>query len=151
MDTEGVILDVNLRALDLFDAVRDELVGLAFTQLVQHNSRKPFQEHLQAVLYDEKQKTCQLELHRPHTRVFFAHLSTQIFPDSEDKKVLQTVIVDVTEQWIKNERFRQTGNHYQTWLKQIPQPLVVIDQEGCIRFVSNRPDRRSSFVSQRSA
>ena len=138
MDREGVILDVNLRALDLFDAVRDELVGLSFNQLVQHNSRKRFQEHLQAVLYDEKLKTCQLELHRPHSQVFFAHLSTQISPDSVDKKVLQTVIVDATEEWSKNEHLLQTGNHYRTWLKQLPQPLVVIDQEGIIRFVSSR-------------
>ncbi|MBD3374361.1 PAS domain S-box protein [candidate division KSB1 bacterium] len=138
MDSAGVIRDVNLRALDLFDAVRDELVGLSFAQLVQHNSRKRFQEHLQAVLYDEKLKTCQLELHRPHSQVFFAHLSTQISPDSGDKKFLQTVIVDVTDEWIKNEHLRQTGNHYHTWLKQLPQPVVVIDQEGIIRFASDR-------------
>ncbi len=138
MDSTGVILEVNLRALDLFDAVRDELVGLSFTQLVQHNSRKRFQEHLQAVLYDEKLKTCQLELHRPHSQVFFAHLSTQISPDSVDKKLLQTVIVDVTDEWSKNEHLLQTCNDYHAWLKQLPQPFVVIGQEGIIQFASSR-------------
>ncbi len=103
-DAKGIILDVNTTASAQLRVSKNELINKPFTDYLLPESQPIFLNHLQALITQKKQQSCELKIKKRDQGFFYAQM------ESIESR---SVIIDITEQQ-KIKQQLETANQVKT-------------------------------------
>ncbi len=103
-DAKGIILDVNTTASAQLRVAKNELINKPFTDYLLPESQPIFLNHLQALITQKKQQSCELKIKKRDQGFFYAQM---------ESLESRSVIIDITEQQ-KIKQQLETANQVKT-------------------------------------
>ena len=88
-DAKGTILDINTTAAAQLRVAKNELINKPFTDYLLPESHQTFLDHIQALVAQKKQQSCELKIKKRDQGFFYAQM---------ESLESRSVIIDITEQ-----------------------------------------------------
>jgi PAS domain S-box-containing protein len=130
LDSQGIILEMNLSAAALLGAERLRLIGTPFQSLVSAANRRLFRDHLFYCRSSREPVSAELTLDvRPEDRRFIQLLSVPVRDPLRQTMVLNTSITDLTAQQLAQRALAEGEEQYRLVFDSIPFPAWIINRE----------------------
>lgn len=99
ISANGLILEANLTAVDMFGVQKRNLIKLPLTAFISQNDQDIFYLSRKNLLESKKEQICELHCKRADASLFYAQLKNIITPDVDGNSgQFRIVITDITEQ-----------------------------------------------------
>ena len=142
LDTQGTIVEVNLRAETLFGINRKELIGQSFTRFIARSDAGTFQRHSQEVLKTGTRQTCEVHLRTKGDASCCVHLESLAVHDETGRIThWRTALLDITERKRAEEELRESEARLRAILDNSPGMVFLKDTEGRYLHVNRQFER----------
>jgi len=141
LNEKGLILEANLTAVRLLGVERQGLTKMFFSRFVCQEFGDAYYLHLQQIFETRSKQTCEIELTKEDGSQFYAQLESEAVQDEGGEfSRCRTILWDITERKLREEKFLETARLNQT----------LIDRMPCVSLLL-RPHTREIVASNEQA
>ncbi len=134
-DLDGKIIDVNKRALKLFEYRKTELLKLNIKDI-----HPPYTWEKSAEAFAQIQKTgaieFEIDFQKKSGQTFTAEVSSSIFKVGK-QKIVQGIVRDVSERKRMEEQLRSSQRQLHSIIRAVPDIIYRVDKHSRITFISD--------------
>ncbi len=147
LGANGMILEANLTAANLFGIERESLLNRPFSGLVDPASLKAFQFHLKKAMKGGPQEGCELGFRKCSGASFFGHLeSLPVLPSNlSTPPRIRVTVIDITGRKLAENSLRETAKRNELLLNLLPHPAILLDRNRKI-LAANRLAKKNGVV-----
>jgi two-component system sensor histidine kinase/response regulator len=144
-DSEGNILDVNQKVLDLFGYTKKEILSLNITDLhpqqVQDKSKWAFDK-----ISKDEFVAFEIDFQKKNGEVFPAEVSSSLFGIG-GKKVIQGIVRDITERKQAEQALRESEQKFRSLAERSPN-MIFINKKGKLVYANERCEEIMGYTKQ---
>jgi two-component system, cell cycle sensor histidine kinase and response regulator CckA len=136
LDTNGAILEVNLTGAEMIGRHRDAIGNKPFFLFVSSEFRRSFDNHLRK-LWAGSPASTEIVLTRKDTGGLPVELSSVPVADDQGRIThCRIAAIDISKRWQAEEKFKESEHRLDAIIKNIPDIVYRLDQNGMINFIS---------------
>jgi PAS domain S-box-containing protein len=125
LDTNGLILDVNLTGATFLGEGKHELINRPLTRFITPDSRKKFSKHVKRIIDSETNQQCELEIIKNESPIYVHIESKAFFDESGNIKEILITAIDITESKnAENERL-ESEEFLRNIVENIPNMIFI--------------------------
>jgi PAS domain S-box-containing protein len=149
LDTNGTIVEANLRAGTLLGINRQELIGQSLACLLASDDQDLFHRHCQDVLKTGTRQTCEVHLRKKVGASTCVYLKSLAFYDELGRIThWRTVLLDITEWKRAEEALRESEERFRAIMDNSPTMVFLKDTEGRYLQVNRKFEDRFHVASR---
>jgi diguanylate cyclase (GGDEF)-like protein/PAS domain S-box-containing protein len=143
LSEQGLILEANLTAATLFGITRGELARQRLSRFILKADQDIFYLHRMQLLADGQRQACEMRMVALDGAPFWAHLETVTALASDGRRVLRTVISDITERRQTETELRIAAVAFQS-----QQAMLVTDANRIILRVNRAFTQMTGYSAE---
>ena len=125
LDTNGLIIDVNLTGATFLEVGKHELINRPLTRFIAPNSRKKFSKHIKRIIDSGTNQQCEIEIIKNESPVY-VHIESKAFFD-ENWNIKQILITanDITERKNTENELLESEDFLKNIVENIPNMIFI--------------------------
>ncbi len=155
LDSEGIIMEANLRASVMIERERDSLIRLPFFMLVAPDDRHPFRKYMEETSASAEIRTIEVTMKNHNGNTFFAELQGASLTGRSEEKLFRIAMTDITErkkaEEIKKAYLENLEEHTKSIEKQTAELLetntILMNSEKKFKELNTSKDRYFSLLA----
>jgi len=131
---DGIILDINKKALTTYDLTYQEVVGKTFFELIPEKYHEKVFERLR-VMGNEELEPIEMELNNNKNKLFTVEIKSSLIT-YEDKKVILSTLRDITQRKMQEKNLIESRLHYKIVADYASNWEYWLGTDGSFKYIS---------------
>jgi PAS domain S-box-containing protein len=136
LDEAGLIREVNRTAASQLGVNRDRIIGKSWWGFLADADQGRGRIWLEQVFQAQGVPPCEIKLHRPDGRDFFARLDRIAATDINGVRVCRTSVTDLIDLKQAEEKLRESEGLFGAFMEHLPSVAIMRDLEGRYLFAN---------------
>jgi PAS domain S-box-containing protein len=135
LDSNSLILDVNLAGSKLLGSEKHRLIGTQFTAFISPDSQDAVYFHYREVLKNGIKGNCELKMLKADGTPFYAQLISIVVPEKDGKlSHCKTAVIDITERKQAERELQESKHLIEAIVENVPL-MIFLKESADLRFV----------------